>query len=80
MLKCRSMLPSDQDGGEVVLSIKQEQQRVRGKPPDEDERLEQTREDDPYYEAFFDRKVEGVLLATATGELFDASDVACRLL
>jgi PAS domain S-box-containing protein len=37
-------------------------------------------DDDPYYEAFFDRKVEGVLLATANEEVFDSSDVACRLL
>jgi PAS domain S-box-containing protein len=52
----------------------------RREPLNGDERTKRTREDDPYYEAFFDRKVEGVLLATATGELFDASDVACRLL
>ncbi len=53
----------------------------RREPLDEGERAKRRRrEDDPYYEAFFDRKVEGVLLATATGEIFDASDVACQLL
>jgi PAS domain S-box-containing protein len=49
-------------------------------PPDSEERVEGARDDDPYYEAFFDRKVEGVLLTTAAGEICDASDVACRLL
>jgi PAS domain S-box-containing protein len=49
-------------------------------PPDRGERVEGPPYDDPYYDAFFDRKVEGVLLATAAGEICDASDVACRLL
>jgi len=62
------------------LSEELKQQEVRGEPPDEGARPKRTREDDPYYEAFFDRKVEGVVLATAKGEIFDASDVACRLL
>jgi PAS domain S-box-containing protein len=52
----------------------------RREPLDGDERTKRRREDDPYYEAFFDRKVEGVLLATAEGEVFDASDMTCRLL
>jgi PAS domain S-box-containing protein len=53
---------------------------LRHKPPHRGERVEGARDDDPYYEAFFDRKVEGVLLTTAAGEICDASDVACRLL
>jgi PAS domain S-box-containing protein len=62
------------------LSEKPEQQEVRSEPPDEGKRVEGMGNDDPYYEAFFNRKVEGVLLATTTGEILDASDVACRLL
>ncbi len=70
---------------EVILSENQEQEMQSKaflglKPPDRGERVEGAREDDPYYEAFFDRKVEGVLLTTAAGEICDASDVACRLL
>lgn len=79
------MLPSEQGVGEVILFENQEQE-IQGKaflgrePPDKGERVEGARDDDPYYDAFFDRKVEGVLLTTAAGEIFDASDVACRLL
>jgi len=62
------------------LSDELKQQEVRDQPPDEGARTKRAREDDPYYEAFFDRRLEGVLLATADGEIFDASDVACRLL
>jgi PAS domain S-box-containing protein len=68
------------------LSEEHEQRRFRiaalrkREPLEEGGRVKRTREDDPYYEAFFNRKVEGVLLATATGEIFDASDVACRFL
>jgi PAS domain S-box-containing protein len=79
------MLPSEQDSGEVILS--EEQVHVlrsaalhRREPFDKSERAKGVRDDDPYYDAFFDRKVEGVLLATTAGELLDASDVACRLL
>ncbi len=85
MLECANMLPSEQGFGEVILSENQEQE-IQGRAslgresPDQEERVEGARDDDPYYEAFFDRKVEGVLLATDVGEIFDASDVACRLL
>ena len=63
-----------------------QEQEIQGKalsrhePPHTGERVEGARDDDPYYEAFFDRKVEGVLLTTTAGEICDASDVACRLL
>jgi PAS domain S-box-containing protein len=85
VLEWTNMLPSEQGVGEVILSENQEQEiqgkaLLRHEPPDERERIEGARDDDPYYEAFFNRKVEGVLLATAAGEIFDASDVACRLL
>ena len=56
------MLPSEQGVGEVILFENQEQE-IQGKavlgrePPDKGERVEGARDDDPYYEAFFDRKV-----------------------
>ena len=76
------MLSSEQDFGEVVLlgELEQQEVRVERELPGKGGRLEGARDDDPYYEAFFNRKVEGVLLATADGEIFDASDLACRLL
>jgi PAS domain S-box-containing protein len=57
------------------------QQEVRDErePLGKIERAEDWRGADPYYEAFFNRKVEGVLL-TANGKIVDASDTACRLL
>jgi PAS domain S-box-containing protein len=63
------------------LFEKPEQQEVRDDrvPLGTGEQSEDWRDADPYYEAFFNRKVEGVLLAT-NGKILDASDTACRLL